>query len=158
VGDYVPLAVGQRRVAAIEMIAGGGTTTRGRIVREVVGTEELGGRTYFKEVATVTGVPGLDDFTTYRRKAADGSYLILADDAARKEMLETPLPLKVGAEWTMENERGKVSYRVVAQGSVTAGGKNYEGCYRINYECVERYARRRTGCRRAAATYGRRST
>ncbi len=66
--DYVPLALGQRRVAAVEMIAADGTTTRGRIVREVVGTEDIDGRTYFKEVATVTSVPFLNDFTTYRRK------------------------------------------------------------------------------------------
>ncbi len=89
-----------------------------------------------KEVATVTGVPFLHDFITYRRKAANGSYCILADDPDRKEMLETPLPLKVGAEWTMENKRGNVSYHVVSREAVTVGGTKYEGCYRISYESV----------------------
>ncbi len=67
---------------------------------------------------------------------ANGSFCILAADPDRKEMLETPLPLIVGAEWTMGNKSEKVSYRVVAREAVMAGGKKYEGCYRISYEYV----------------------
>src|SRR5579871_6092113 len=40
--DYVPITLGQRRVAIVEVIAADGNKTRGRIVREVVGTEEIG--------------------------------------------------------------------------------------------------------------------
>ncbi len=132
--DYNPLAVGLRWTAAVTMTKPDGSTVQGTATREITGTEVIGGKTYFVSETSVSGIPGMGAFTTYRRKAADGIFSIDGSDASRTERLETALPLAVGKKWEAPSAAGgKVFFEVEAQEAATAGKRKFEKCFKITW-------------------------
>lgn len=132
--DYNPIAKGLKWTAAVTMTKPDGSTVQGTATREITGTEVIRGKTYFVSETSVSGIPGMAAFTTYRRKAADGIYIINGGDAAKAEQLETALPLAVGKSWeTPSSTGGKVRFTVAALETVKAGPRRFEKCFKINW-------------------------
>jgi hypothetical protein len=100
------------------------------MIREITGTESIAGKTYFVSATSFVGLPGMDKFTTYRRKASDGIYTINGWDPTKREYLETALPLGVGKKWTAVTD-DKTVVSVEAQEDLTVGDKKYQKCFKI---------------------------
>src|SRR5689334_2059569 len=131
---YNPLSVGLRWEAAVELTTPDGEVIQGTAVREITGTEEISGRTYFKSVTRLSGIPGLSQFTTYRRRAKDGIYAINGFDAKRREYLETGLPLAVGKTWTAKpSEHETMEFKVERQEKVQVNGRTHDECLKVVY-------------------------
>ena len=107
-----------------------GRVLHGTMTREITGTTNITGKSYFVSATRFTGLPGMDPFTTYRRKAADGIYAINGFDPQQREYLETALPLAVGKKWTAVTD-DKTVITVDAQEDISVGGQKYEKCLKI---------------------------
>jgi hypothetical protein len=129
--DYNPLTIGLRWEASVEWVGPDGTIARGRLVREIVGTERISGQVYFKSVTRHVGLRGLTDFTMYRRKAADGIYAIDAADPQKREYLETALPLTIGRKWTMARYGTRITHTVEAMETLSVAGRKFERCLKV---------------------------
>jgi len=131
---YNPLAVGLRWEVDVEVTTVGGNAVQGTSVREITGTEKIGRYNYFVVTTSFTGVPQMKDFTIFRRKSAHGVFGIFDGDTEKREIMEAALPLDVGQSWkTIVGTRVIIS-TVESKESVTAGGKTYENCIKVNYK------------------------
>lgn len=129
--DYSPLEVGLVWTADVKATAADGRTLLGTAKREITGTENIRGKSYFVTRTTVEGIPGFHPFITYRRKDKDGVYSIKEDDPSRTEVLETPLPLVKGRAWEISSSEGATQHRVEGIESVTLRGVVFANCVRI---------------------------
>jgi len=131
---YNPLSVGLRWEASVDFTTPDGRTIHGTAIREIAGTEVIAGTTYFKSVTRFNDIPGMTQFTTYRRKTKDGIYAINGFDPQKREYLETGLPLSVGKTWTAApSDKEKTVFSVESQETVTVGNRKYEKCFKVNY-------------------------
>lgn len=131
---YNPLSVGLRWEANIHLKTPDGRTIQGTSIREITGTEIIGGKTYFKSVTRFNNIPGMTQFTTYRRKAEDGIYAINGFDLKKREYFETGLPLAVGKTWTATaTDNEKTTFTVESQETITIGESKYEKCFKVVY-------------------------
>ena len=130
---YNPLSVGLRWEADVDLTTPDGSVFHGTAVREITGTEVIDGKTYFKSVTRFTGLPGMNQFTTYRRKTPDGIYAINGFDPQKHEYLETGLPLTVGKTWTAAIDTDKTIFTVEKEETVSVGDRKYEKCLKVVY-------------------------
>jgi hypothetical protein len=70
----------------------------------------------------------------YRRKTSRGIYAINALDKEQREFMEAALPLNVGQSWKTIVFTSVVVSSVESKESVTAGGKTYDNCIKVNYK------------------------
>lgn len=131
--DYHPLEVGLVWTADVTTTAPSGKVIRGTATREITGTKEIDGKTYFISVTSAQNVPGFQAFTTYQRKQPDGIYAIRESDPEKKEYLEMPLPLVLGKTWDMPAEKGKLNFHVENLETVQVGATNHRNCFKISY-------------------------
>lgn len=131
--DYQPLEVGLVWTADVTTIAPSGKVIRGTATREITGTKEIDGKTYFISVTTAKNVPGIQAFTTYQRKQPDGIYSIRESDPDQKEFLEMPLPLILGKSWDIPAEKGKLNFHVEGLETVQVGTNSHKNCFKISY-------------------------
>jgi hypothetical protein len=131
---YNPLSVGLRWEASVDLTAPDGRTIHGSAIREIAGTEVIAGKTYFKSVTRFNDIPGMTQFTTYRRKTKDGIYAINGHDPEKREYLETGLPLSVGKTWTATStDKETTVFSVERQETVTVRNRKYEKCFKVSY-------------------------
>lgn len=109
------------------------TSTRtGTAVRTVDGTQQIRGFPYFRVVTKFTDVP--KEEVVFYRVGEDGVYQILGDDPSQKEELAYPLEFKAGQSWEARDPGGqKVSYLAEEIVNQTAGGMEYQNCWKISY-------------------------
>lgn len=131
--DYHPLEVGLVWTADVATTAPSGKVIRGTATREITGTKEIGGKTYFISVTSAQNVPGIKTFTTYQRKEPDGIYSIRESDPEQKEFLEMPLPLILGKTWDIPAEKGKLNFHVEGLDTAQVGAASYKNCFKIAY-------------------------
>ena len=131
---YNPLAVGLRWDVDVEMKAPGGAIIKGSAVREITGTQKINKLDYFVVKTSFTGLPNMKDMTMYRRKTSRGVYAINALDKEQREFMEAALPLTVGQSWKTIVYTSVVVSAVESKESVTAGGKTYDNCIKVNYK------------------------
>ena len=88
--EYFPSPrVGSRSEFAVEL---GGllgvqhASTVSRVDEETT----IQGRNYFKSISTFSGIPGVDQQTSYSRVAPEGVYILDGDDLAKPKYLDTP--------------------------------------------------------------------
>ena len=111
-----------------------GHVMHGTAIREITGTEIIAGQTYFKSVTRFTDIPGMTQFTTYRRKSKDGIYAINGIDPLKREYLETGLPLVAGKTWTVTTtDNEKTVFSVEPEETVTIGDRKYKKCFKVVY-------------------------
>jgi hypothetical protein len=134
---YNPLAVGLRWDVDVEMTALGGQVIKGTAVREITGTDKIEGYTYFIVTTSFTGLEKMKDFTMYRRKAANGIYVISGLDKTKQEHLEVALPLTVGATWKTVVFGQVITSTVDAKEPLKIGEKTYEDCMKISYKSAD---------------------
>ncbi len=127
---YNPIAVGLRWEHSVVLTMPDGRTFNGTMTREITGTKVIAGKTYFVSYTRFSGLPGMQPFTTYRRKAADGIYAINGFDPKKREYLETALPLSVGKTWQAVTD-DTTTITVAAQEDLTVGDRKYEKCFKI---------------------------
>jgi hypothetical protein len=131
--DYHPLEVGLVWTADVTTTAPSGKVIRGIATREITGTKDIDGKTYFISVTTARNVPGITTFTTYQRKQPDGIYSIRESDPEKKEFLEMPLPLILGKTWDIPAEKGKLNFHVENLETVQVGTTSHKNCFKISY-------------------------
>jgi hypothetical protein len=131
--DYHPLEVGLVWTADVTTTAPSGKVTRGTATREIIGTKEIDGKTYFVSVTSAQNVPGIKTFTTYQRKQPDGIYAIRESDPEKKEFLEMPLPLVLGKIWDIPAEKGKLNFHVEGLETAQLGATSHKNCFKIAY-------------------------
>jgi len=104
---------------------------KGKVLRRVDGEETINGKTYFKTVTVFSGIPGRESYHYYWRKGPDGLYEI--DGTDLPEYLDTPLPLTVGMNWTVQypNEQQKCSAEAIE--TVELFDRKYENCLKISF-------------------------
>ncbi|QIF05818.1 hypothetical protein [Roseimicrobium sp. ORNL1] len=131
--DYQPLEVGLVWTADVTTTAPSGKVLRGIATREIIGTKEIDGKTYFISVTNAKNVPGITTFTTYQRKQPDGIYTIRESDPEKKEFLEMPLPLVLGKLWDIPAEKGKLTFHIENLEAVQVGTTSHKNCFKISY-------------------------
>jgi hypothetical protein len=131
---YNPLGVGLRWDVDVELTTPGGKIVQGSAVREITGTEQVNGLTYFVVTTTFKDLPQMKDFTMYRRKTTRGVFAINSMDKEKREVMEAALPLTVGQTWKTTIYTQVIVSTVEAKESVTAGGKTYADCMKVTYK------------------------
>ena len=133
-GEYFPPSRdGSRREYSFEYSDPLMGTEKGRIAYRIDGTERINGNTYFKEVAVVSGVPGVLVQTRYVRRDKDGIHVIDGEDNTKADYLETPFPVKVGSSWTVKKPKGETHYRAEAIESLQLLDRRYDRCLKLSY-------------------------
>lgn len=130
---YFPLEVGLVWTADVVAESPKGGRIDGTAIREITGTKEIGGKTYFVMKTSIEGIPGFGTVITFRRQQADGIYFISESDPEKKEYLEMPLPPTVGKTWEVPVASGKFVHRIESVEAATVGGTKYEKCLKVSY-------------------------
>jgi hypothetical protein len=114
---------------------------RGRLVFRVDGQKVINGKTYFKEVVEISGIPGASSVTQYRRWDPQGIHTIEGSDETLTEYLETPFPVNVGDSWTAKRPKGEVQYHADKIEPVQLPDRRLVRCLKLSYQ-----DRAGTGC------------
>jgi len=130
---FDPLFVGlHREYQLMSMGAGQFTPEYWDTAYTIEGTEEIGGKTFFRQRMEMGGFPYRDDFTAHERKGEDGYYIILEGDEGRTETFRCPLDIKLGDRWTMtiQQDGEAVDYESEVTGTETLElfGVTYPDC------------------------------
>jgi len=130
---YHPLSVGLRWEVAVDVAYINGKASHGKAIRTITGTKTVEGKTYYVTTTQFEGMAEMQEFSTLRRKTAEGVYVINLTGEDRTERLETPLPLEVGKTWEAGDGVAKTIYKVEKQETVRVGERTYEKSFRISY-------------------------
>lgn len=107
---------------------------RASMVVSIDGEEVLGGKEYYKQVAVVSGIPGVEPEITYGRWALEGVYVIDGKYKQMPEYLAVPFPVAVGSTWTAQAHTGTTTYRVAGIETLYLPGGKYDDCLKVSYE------------------------
>ena len=110
---------------------------KGRLAYRIDGTETINGKTYFKEIAVISGIPGVPAQTRYLRRDNLGMYAIDGDDKTKTEYLETPFPVQVGNSWTVKEPKGERHYRTEAIETLELFDRKYDRCLKVSCSSPE---------------------
>lgn len=131
--DYIPMAKGMKWEALVEIERTNDRLFKATGVREILGTKTINGKDYFEERIVITGGPNWPANINLQRKDEKGVYSLVKSETQYKEVLEIPLPLKVGNTWQVDKgpDLGVSHYKVLSQLNVKIEDQEYKNCFQI---------------------------
>jgi hypothetical protein len=131
---YFPKAVkGAQWEYAVRYSTPSGNQMGGMMIN-IGGEESINGKTYYKQITLIKGIPGPASRVSYNRRAKEGIYKIDDTTAAKREYLTTPFPLKVGDTWTTQTSDGQTQFRAEKLETIELINKKYEKCLKITFQ------------------------
>jgi hypothetical protein len=132
--EYFPSPrVGSRSEFAVEL---GGLlgVQHATMVSRVDEETTIQGKNYFKSISTFSGIPGVDQQTSYSRVAPEGVYILDGDDLAKPEYLDTPFPVGVGNSWKSIGPTSQSNYSVIGVETVDTPTRTFKNCLRLTFK------------------------
>jgi hypothetical protein len=133
--QYFPAVGGNDLTMDVIITAPGGEVRNAIGRRRTEGTVEKDGKTYTRTRTWMEGLTAKDggaanknETTILVRRDAKGVYDIVETAKNPKEQLEAPFPLKPGASWKREDDRGELTVTLVGVETVTINMQKYENC------------------------------
>lgn len=127
--DYFPLTRNLRKEYSVEFSSPLGATQKGRRVREVTGVEQIDGKEYFRINLVFENMPWARDRIEYQRLAPEGVYT--KRSKTEPEVLTTPFPFKVGANWEYMLGGKKVEITGSVMEDFVSITKSYKNCVKL---------------------------
>lgn len=132
--EYFPSPrIGSRSEFAIEL---GGLlgVQHASMVSRVDEETTIQGKSYFKSVSTLSGIPGVDQQISYSRVTPEGVYVLDGDDLTKPEYLDTPFPVGVGNSWESIGPTSKSNFSVVGVETVDTPTRTFKNCLRLTFK------------------------
>ena len=109
----------------------------GKLLVRVDGTKTIGDQKYFKYVAVVSGIPGVEPQVSFYRRSSVGIFTVDGKYQDRPEYLEVPFPVEVGNTWTVNGPEKRTEYHVKAIDTLELYDKKYDECLMIFYTSAQ---------------------
>jgi len=131
-----PLRVGLHRKYRLMTIGAGQFTPQyWDCAYRITATEEIKGRTYYKQEMDMGGCPLREDYIAYEREDEGGRHTILGSDESRTEFFKAPLRIEPGVPWTVSAplEEGTMEFEYEMTGIETLElfGVTYPDCLKV---------------------------
>lgn len=130
--DYLPLEVGRVMRYEVSWSPPVGETRSATAVGEVPAKVEIAGKTYYKQVTKISGIPFSPTTVVYYRPTPQGVYQILEGEEDRPEWLYLPRAIEVGDTWSASTSHGELEFTAVGKEDVDTPSGDYRGCWRLS--------------------------
>jgi hypothetical protein len=136
--DYFPLAVGSQWSYSGRFSSEGGKPVALQGAARVSGKVIIRGKEYYKYEITsnfsqVSRVHRLFGDVRYYRVDQGGIFILAGKDGDGTELLELPIPLRVGSKWSS----GVAEARAERAGTLNLGGRTYFGCLKVTFRAAD---------------------
>ena len=130
--DYFWLSSESRIIFDVKVIAPLTGVIQGVAVMREDGTATVGGIEYRKVVVSFDGIPGSQSEVSYYRLGNDGIYSRKSLETAEKEILEFPLPPKVGRTWSSIQGTSQFEHEISSVEDLDTADATYQACIKIS--------------------------
>jgi len=109
-------------------------TKMGIMLIEIVGEETINGKTYYKQINSIKGIPGAGIRLGYYRRAKEGIYAIDDNTTYSRERLTTPFMIRIGDTWTAKTSDGQKQFKAEKIETVEINDKRYKNCLKVSFK------------------------
>ena len=127
--NYHPLRKGLKWEESYTTL--GYTQVSATINTRITGKETINGKEYWKVVSVPSGMPGSEPTTNYLRKAKDGIHVIYDSDPKKQDVLDFPLPIKIGKTWEISFPKGHAQNTITSIETVELPNRSYKDCIKM---------------------------
>lgn len=129
---YLPLVVGRVMHYDISWTPPVGEARPANATGDVQAQVEIAGKTYFKQVTKISGIPFSPTTVIYFRRAAEGIYQIFEGDESKPEWLYLPAKIRIGDRWSAKTVQGDVEFTAAGIEDVDTPSGTYRDCLKLS--------------------------
>lgn len=130
--DYLPLVVGRVMHYDISWTPPVGEAKSATATADVQAQVEIAGKTYFKQVTKISGIPFSPTTVIYFRSAPEGIFQVFEGDESKPEWLYLPAKIKIGDHWSATTVQGDVEFTATGIEDVETPGGTYRDCLKLS--------------------------
>ncbi|HJT35896.1 MAG TPA: hypothetical protein VJ783_27960 [Pirellulales bacterium] len=130
--DYLPLVVGRVMYYDISWTPPVGEAKSATATGDVQAQVEIAGKTYFKQVTKISGIPFSPTTVIYFRRAPEGVYQVFEGDESKPEWLYLPAKIKIGDRWSATTVQGDVEFTASGIEDVETPSGTYRDCLKLS--------------------------
>lgn len=130
--DYLPLVVGRVMHYDISWIPPVGEVRSATATADVQAQVEIAGKTYFKQVTKISGIPFSPTTVIYFRSAPEGVFQVFEGDESKPEWPYLPAEIKIGDRWSATTVQGDVEFTAKGIEDVETPSGTYRDCLKLS--------------------------
>lgn len=130
--DYLPLAAGRVMHYDVSWTPPVGAAKSATATADVQGKVEIAGKSYFKQITRISGIPFSPTTVLYFRRAQDGVYQIFEGDESKPEWLYLPANIHIGDRWNATTAQGDVEFTAAGIENVETPSGAYRDCLKLS--------------------------
>lgn len=130
--NYLPLVVGRVMHYDISWTPPVGEAKSATATGDVQAQVEIAGKTYFKQVTKISGIPFSPTTVIYFRSAPEGIFQVFEGDESKPEWLYLPAKIKIGDHWSATTVQGDVEFTATGIEDVETPGGTYRDCLKLS--------------------------